>query len=63
MTAMEKVLKVYPAAMATSWGKSYRIIRPKTETDKPSKRANVILTRLYDTEEEAWKAAVAKITR
>jgi hypothetical protein len=57
MTPKEQVLKAYPQAhLSESQGK-FRIVRPKTGSDKPSTLDDIPLTRTCDTEEEAWRTA------
>jgi hypothetical protein len=60
-TAKQAVLEVHPTAFAASYGKGYRIVRPRTEADRASLLANVIFTSVYDTEAEAWMAAEATL--
>jgi len=57
MTAKEQVLKVYPQAHLSASDGKFRIVRPKSGSDKPTTLDEIPLTRTCGTEEEAWREA------
>ena len=57
MTPKEQVLKFYPQAQLSQSDGKFRIVRPKTTSDRPTTMDNIPLTRVCDTENEAWQTA------
>jgi hypothetical protein len=57
MTPKEQVLKFYPQAQLSGSEGKFRIVRPKTASDKPTNMDNIPLTRVCNTEDEAWQTA------
>ena len=57
MTAKERVLKIYPQARLSGSDGKFRVVRPKTGSDKPTSLDEIPLTRICDSEDQAWQEA------
>ena len=57
MNPKERVLQAYPQAHVTASDGKFRIVRPKTGSDRPTTLEEIPLTRTCGTEDQAWQEA------